>query len=109
MSFRNRNQLEAAFMHTQYAARQQEQDWEALAARAEPPPAFRLDTAQARFSPAAAERAAEEALAAGKLKKSGAVTLRCPRDSRLSVPGGPTEKVAACSGMPASTVTTWLT
>ena len=46
---------------------QQQQDWQALAARALPPPAFRLDATGQRISRAAAQAAAEQALAAGKL------------------------------------------
>ena len=46
---------------------QDEEDWEAVLQHAGPPPAFRLDRARNRFTQAAAQAAAEEALAAGKL------------------------------------------
>ncbi|MFZ1933998.1 MAG: UTP--glucose-1-phosphate uridylyltransferase, partial [Thermoguttaceae bacterium] len=51
-----------------------------LAARAEPPPAFRLNTAGNPFSPEQARRRAEEALAAGQL---GAILVAGGQGTRL--------------------------
>ncbi len=50
-----------------FKGRNQQGNVAALAARAEPPPAFRLDAAANPFSPEQARRRAEEALAAGQL------------------------------------------
>lgn len=50
-----------------FESRELQGDVRELASRAEPPPAFRLDTVTNRFSPEQARRRADEALAAGEL------------------------------------------
>jgi UDP-N-acetylglucosamine/UDP-N-acetylgalactosamine diphosphorylase len=61
----------------------QADDWQAIAARAEPPAAFRLNGAGNRFSRAEARDAADSQLAAGKL---GAILVAGGQGSRLGFP-----------------------
>ena len=60
--------------------RDEQGDMRAMAMRAAPPPAFRLDTAQNAFTPEQARRRADEALAAGQL---GAVLVAGGQGTRL--------------------------
>lgn len=59
-------EIDFALLARLYEGRQQQSDLSALADRSEPPPAFRLDTAQNPFTPQQADQRAQESLRAGQ-------------------------------------------
>ncbi len=72
--------LDLDLLERLYCERDQQGDFRALAERSRPPPAFRLDAAANRFSPAEARRRGAEALAAGEV---GAMLVAGGQGTRL--------------------------
>lgn len=72
--------IDFSLIHRLFEERNSQGDVRELAARAEPPPAFRLDTAKNAFSPDQARQRADEALAAGEF---GVVLVAGGQGTRL--------------------------
>ena len=73
-------EIDFALIGRLYEGRRQQADLGELAARAEPPPAFRLDTAQNPFPPQQARDRAQESLCAGEF---GAILVAGGQGTRL--------------------------